>query len=272
MGDGGATGDGPDGEDSDGGTDTETDGTADQGGDGTGDTGTDSGTAGRADTDTGTDTGAAETRAQIMEATYRALSEHGYAETTVGRIAEAFDRSKPLIYQHYDGKDDLLEAFLARMLGQFERELESGLPEAPRPRLEAIVETVLPEPGRPAQFRFRRAILEMRARAPHRERFHEQFVRTDRLILDELAATVRRGVAAGAFRDVDPEATAEYLFTLVYGALERGVTLDDQAVVERTRDQIDAYLNRQVYRTEGGDAADAGAGTDADDTPPDGPD
>lgn len=64
-----------------------------------------------------------DTREAIVRATYRALCANGYADTTISAIAAEFEKSKSLLYYHYDGKDDLLEEFLRFVLDQLESEL-----------------------------------------------------------------------------------------------------------------------------------------------------
>jgi len=95
-------------------------------------------------------------------------------------------------------------------------------------------------------FQFRRAILEMRSQAPHNEVYHEQFERSDELALSELAATIERGIESGTFRAVNSKETADFICSMVYGALERGVTLEDPALVQQDRDAIIAYIESQL--------------------------
>jgi len=62
---------------------------------------------------------------EIMEATYRALLRHGYADLSISRIADELDKSKAAIYYHYDTKDDLLVAFLEFAVDRFEETIET---------------------------------------------------------------------------------------------------------------------------------------------------
>jgi AcrR family transcriptional regulator len=184
----------------------------------------------------------------IMRATYRALCEHGYPATSISKIADEFEKSKALLYHHYDDKEDLLAHFLTYLLDQYETELEQNLPTEPQPRLKAIVEQALPDPGDSEEFQFRRALLELRSQAPYHETYHDQFVHSDELILRELRETIEAGIEADEFRDVNPAETAQFLYTLMYGALERDVTLGEEAVIELTREQINTYIDENIYR------------------------
>ncbi|SEV86808.1 TetR/AcrR family transcriptional regulator [Halobacterium jilantaiense] len=184
----------------------------------------------------------------IMQATYRALCEHGYPATSISKIADEFEKSKALLYHHYDDKEDLLAHFLTYLLDQFETELEQNLPTDHRQRLTSVVDQALPEVGEADEFQFRRALLEMRSQAPYHEAYHDRFVHSDELILQELRDTIEAGIEAGEFQDVDPAETSQFLYTLVYGALERDVPLGDEAVTELTREQIHTYISEHVYK------------------------
>lgn len=48
---------------------------------------------------------------EIMEATYRALREHGYADLTIKRIAAEYGKSTAAVHYHYDTKEELLRRF-----------------------------------------------------------------------------------------------------------------------------------------------------------------
>ena len=52
------------------------------------------------------------TEQEIMEATYHALVNSGYAELSICDISRRFDGSQSLIYDHYDDKEDLLTRFI----------------------------------------------------------------------------------------------------------------------------------------------------------------
>lgn len=70
----------------------------------------------------------AETRAEILEATNRALCEHGYAGLTVQRIADEASVTSAAIHYHFDTKEELLNAFLDDLIGRFESELRVSRP------------------------------------------------------------------------------------------------------------------------------------------------
>ena len=72
-----------------------------------------------------------ETRERIMDATYRALCEYGYASLTMQDIADECDCSTSLLHYHFDTKDDLLVALLDHLISRFEERVS---PENDDPR------------------------------------------------------------------------------------------------------------------------------------------
>jgi AcrR family transcriptional regulator len=183
-----------------------------------------------------------DTRGAIMAATFRALSTHGYADLTIQGIGDEFEKSKSLLYHHYDGKDELLLDFLEFMLDRFEESVPPAEPDAPDELLDAILDHVLlaADDGD-----FFGAMVELRAQAAHDPAYREHFTKSDASHREGLADLVRSGVEEGVFRDVDPEATATFIHTTVLGAMVQRATAD--GFVGRTvRDELDAYLRSEL--------------------------
>ncbi|GAA0273767.1 TetR/AcrR family transcriptional regulator [Halobacterium noricense] len=190
----------------------------------------------------------ATTREAIMQATFRALREHGYAGLTIQRIGDHFEKSKSLLYHHYDSKDELLLEFLAYMLAEFEQAApDDDLP--PRERLDAILDHVLAVKLPDDQRDFTRAMVELRAQAAHDDRYRDHFTRSDDSLHDEVASIVGEGVDAGKFRDVDPDNVASFLLTLVNGAMTQRVTAEETHT-EAVREEVDAYLQSRLLADE----------------------
>jgi AcrR family transcriptional regulator len=184
------------------------------------------------------------TRESIMRATYLALCEHGYAGLTIQRIGESFEKSKSLLYHHYDDKDELLLAFLQFMLEKHESSVLETVDDEPRQQLDAVIDTVLPPSLPPERREFTAAMVELRAQAAHDERYSEQFAEHDRAFRDRLVDVIEDGVESGAFREVDPATVAEFLSTTVAGAMTRRVTGGDDVAATAARDELDEYVDR----------------------------
>jgi AcrR family transcriptional regulator len=189
------------------------------------------------------------TRGEIMAATYEALGRHGYAALTVQDIADEFPKSKSLLYHHYDGKDDLLVDFLSYMLEQYEAQAESDrFPDA-RAELDAVLDRLFEPSFSESMVERTRLMAELRAQAASNDAYREQVTRTDEQFHERFADIVSRGIQDGSFRDVDPDAVAAMLLTLVNGAMERRATTDAE-FAGSVRAEVDAYLAARLYREE----------------------
>ncbi len=165
-----------------------------------------------------------DTREAIMKATYQALCEHGYAGLTIARIAEDFEKSKSLLYHHYDSKDELLLDFLSFMLEKFERSVPEGKSKPPEKRLETVFERALAPEDWDEGLKFTRAMTELRAQAAHDERFREHFIDHDRVFRQALVETIEEGIEDGVFREVDAEQIGSFIFVTLSGGMNQMAT------------------------------------------------
>lgn len=92
----------------------------------------------------GRETGSSkDTKEVIMEATFRALSKHGYKDLRMRDIGEEMDLTRQVIHYHFDGKYDLMSSFLEHTIDQYERSLVVEGDEDPRTELRARVDQCL---------------------------------------------------------------------------------------------------------------------------------
>lgn len=182
----------------------------------------------------------AETREEIMSATYRVLCDRGYADLSMRAIAEELGKSKSLLHYHYDTKDDLLLAFLDRFLDRLDDYLDEATIEADthRERLVGFVDQFVVDPDASNRQSFWLALLELRLRAPHDPEFHDRLARNNEAIIDTLAGVIQDGIQAGEFRDVDADRTAETIYTALEGARTRQATLGTTEAPERIRETL----------------------------------
>lgn len=204
--------------------------------------------------------GTSDTRAAIMEATYRALCTHGYADLTMQAIADEFDKSKAAIHYHYDTKDDLLAAFLEYLLDRLLDRLHLERGHDPEARLEAIVDALLFEAsehdggndrGRESDRELHTALLEIRAQAPRRAPFREQLTANHALVEDLLVTIIEEGIDQGVFREVDPQGTARLVLATMLGGRVYDLTLDDPDVVADVRDALDESVLKPLRQPDG---------------------
>lgn len=198
------------------------------------------------------------TREAILEATYLAISKHGYPNLTIENIAEEFDKSKSLIYHHYEGKEAILIDFLDYLLGHFDADVVDQTIDNPDKRLLSIIDRSIPqdlaqsvpEDIEDDQLRLRQAFFEIRSQAPHNETFRNRIEHTDAILHDALADVIADGVESGVFKPVDPDTTATFIQSAMYGAMERDATVEDDTIVKQTRKELLAYIDNLIRQSQ----------------------
>jgi len=199
----------------------------------------------------GTDREAIDSGEEIMAATYRALSKHGYANLTMQAIADEFEKTKAVIHYHYDTKDDLLVAFLDYLLDRFTERLAVGEDADPNDRLDALVDELLlglgdDEAATRSNHEFHAALLELRSQAPHNDAYRAQLTTNHELLMDMLTAVIDDGIEQGVFHDVDAEQTATLVLATMLGGRVNHITLDHENMAVDVRDALEAQVLRDL--------------------------
>ncbi|MCG1002973.1 MULTISPECIES: TetR/AcrR family transcriptional regulator [Halobacterium] len=181
---------------------------------------------------------------EIMQATYRVLCEHGYADLTIKRIAAEYGKSTAAVHYYYDTKDELLAAFLDYILKRFVDAIQDIETTDPEERLNHLLDKMLVDSEGNSNLSV--ALLEMRSQAPYKTEFRDRFRQNDEYIRYELKAVINHGIDEGVFNDVDASHATRSLATIVDGARTRAVVLDDAEELESARrtasDYVDAVL------------------------------
>lgn len=180
---------------------------------------------------------------EIMEATYRALCRHGYANLTMQHIADECGKSTSLLHYHYDTKQDLLRAFLDYIVDQFAEKVRVSDAVDPAERLLEFIDWFVFDEDDAERRDFHRAMLELKAQAPHNEAFREQLLRSDRAVRGAIAEIIEDGIEQGVFREVDPDRTAALVFAALDGARMRQITL---GLDDYTRTVTDALAEHVI--------------------------
>ncbi|MGN8216517.1 TetR/AcrR family transcriptional regulator [Halococcus salifodinae] len=180
-----------------------------------------------------------------MEATYRALCAHGAVDLTTRAIADEFDKSRSLIFYHYDSKEDLLASFLAYLLERFEERMGTTCMEDPTEQLDALIDALLFGPADHEDFQT--AMLGLRSQAPYNGAYREQFRINGEYVHGLFRGVIERGVERGAFAEVDPSRIATMLLITIDGARMRFVTLGDDESLHTARKVIDDQLDRTLF-------------------------
>src|SRR6056297_1620115 len=138
-----------------------------------------------------------ESTAEIIEATGRALCEHGYADLTMQRIADESSVTSAAIHYHFDTKEELLNAFLNDLLDRFESRLACEARD-PRDRLNDFLDAVFEESSSDHDD-FPVALMELKAQAPYHDLFRERFVELDNVVRNVVETAIHDGIEEGHF-------------------------------------------------------------------------
>ncbi|WP_049921806.1 TetR/AcrR family transcriptional regulator [Halopiger djelfimassiliensis] len=190
-------------------------------------------------------------RETIMSATYDALCERGYTELTAQDIADRTDKSKSLLFYHYDSKEDLVADFLEFLLERFDERVAETEELPPTERLAAFIDWFLYGSSDDERQSFHTALLELRTQAPYNERYREQLRENDERLRGLLAEILQEGIETGEFVDHDPERTAALLLAAMDGARIRQLTLDRDVYLEAVRSAIVARIIEDLLAEEG---------------------
>jgi len=175
-------------------------------------------------------------RERILKAAAKLFYEQGINATGVDRLAEVAEVSKRTLYQHFAGKDELVEAYLRWVVDEGLLVHEVRLARTDLPAREVLL-GAFDLGGRGRRRRgcpFLNAAVEIPDAAHPARRLiaaHKGEVR------DALAAQARR---AGAR---DPEALADQLAVLLDGAVARSVALGSSTPLAAARDAAAALLD-----------------------------
>ncbi|MDI3404657.1 TetR/AcrR family transcriptional regulator [Streptomyces cavernicola] len=154
---------------------------------------------------------------QIVRETVRLIAERGFHAVRVADIAEACATSTAGIHYHFPGRDDLLEAAVRWCMDEDTARRAAHIAEAAdvAGELRQLIE--LQTPYTRQQRRQWSVWLDLWAEAARSTvvgRLHVEYYRQWR---ETVADVIRRGVAQGAFRPVDPEIAALTLTALIDG-------------------------------------------------------
>ncbi|OYR85930.1 TetR family transcriptional regulator, partial [Halorubrum sp. E3] len=140
---------------------------------------------------------------EIMDGVYHALRAHGYAGLTMQDIADECSKSKSLLHYHYDTKEDLLVAFLDRVITDSENRIAAHADDPPAERLVGFIGWFVFDSGAVDREAFHIALLELRTQGPFNEPIRNQLARSDDLLRGTVVDILESGIEEGVFRDVD---------------------------------------------------------------------
>ncbi|TKX57853.1 TetR/AcrR family transcriptional regulator [Halorubrum sp. SS7] len=193
-----------------------------------------------------------DTKEVIMEATFRALSKHGYKDLRMRDIGEEMDLTRQVIHYHFDGKYDLMSSFLEHIIDQYEGSVVVDGDADPRTELRARVDQCLfgPEFEEFSHWDRMKVYHELYTYAQndgeHREVFNEHYDR----IRGSIVEVVEEGIEEGVFRDVDAERMGQLVTDVIHAARGRRISLGHEDAPEEARKAMDEFIFESLERTE----------------------
>ena len=170
-----------------------------------------------------------DSKQEIMEATYKALCSHGYADLTIEKIVEESEKGKSLIYYHFDDKEALILEFLDFMMDNLEKEL-SEIEGQGIQRVEEVLDMLLSQEN--DMWEFHKALIDIQGRAQFNENLAEKFREIDEMIEKELQKALKEAEIG------DAEFRSEMILSSVQGTLNRKLTLDDREGMEKVKKDL----------------------------------
>ena len=192
---------------------------------------------------------ATDTREEIMEATFRAINEHGYKDLRMRDIGEEMELTRQVIHYHYDGKYDLLSSFLEYVIEQYEGSVDVDGDADPRTEFDARIDQCLfgPEFHEFSHWDRMKVYHELFAHArndeQHREIFNDHYDR----IRESIVEVIEDGIEQGVFRDVDAERMGQLVTDVIHAARGRRIALGHEDAAEEARDAIDEFVLESLY-------------------------
>jgi AcrR family transcriptional regulator len=183
----------------------------------------------------------------ILDAAERLLHEHGYAATTIDAIAEEADVAIGSIYARFAGKEGLYLALVDRTLTANEAYLAEAYAssESPREQVLATGEAYLRfHRDHPLAFRLIGLRDLERSRDPRHREARKRVIARQQTMLDDIAAAIRRAIAAGEIREIDPLATATFL----WGAWNGTIALHQRGNLSERRMRATIEAGRELVR------------------------
>ncbi|MGW8379293.1 TetR/AcrR family transcriptional regulator [Streptomyces sp. ODS28] len=154
---------------------------------------------------------------QIVRETVRLIAEHGYHAVRVSDIAEACATSTAAIHYHFPGRAELLEAAVRWCMDEDTVRRDEHIAEAgdAAGELRQLIEFQIPDTEQQrVQWMVWFDLWAEAARSTAIGQLHAHYYTVWRTTV---ADVLRRGIAQGVFRDVDPEFSALRLTALIDG-------------------------------------------------------
>lgn len=179
-------------------------------------------------------------RDAILGAALELFVEKGVSAATTREIARKAETAEGNLYRHFPSKDSLARHIFGECAGRLRKKLVESAGEAiePRKRLEALVRGIFEfARDEPSSFAF---IL-----LTHHREFDTGPIRNPQpLPKDVFVDTIRAGVEAGVFRDVDPAVATSW----IVGMAQRTITFAELGKISLPYEEITDETARAAVR------------------------
>lgn len=164
---------------------------------------------------------------------------HCYPGLSIQKIANEFEKSKSLLYHHYDSKEDLLLDFLDHQLEAFREKAEEDSEEDVK---EALMEKAFmafdEETGM-------KGLVEIRTEGLRDERFRERFQEFSKAYREKLEELIEEGQKEGISKeDVDAEKVSKFVDAINEEAIFNGAMGEG---TEHIREELEFYLDQKLF-------------------------
>jgi len=185
-----------------------------------------------------------ESGSAFVDATGRALCEHGYADLTLADVATEADTSTSAILYHYGSKDELLEAVIEDLPERFEC-IEDRDGSSPADRFDGLLQVLCSPEDDPERRQLRIAAFELAAQAPYNPALRKRLADLDDVLVERFRRILAAGVDAGVFDPgVQPARDAECLAATVTGLQVRSIASDSSA--EELYEAVRRHVEREL--------------------------
>jgi AcrR family transcriptional regulator len=180
-----------------------------------------------------------DSKEEIIEATCKALEKHGYSDLSVQKIADEFNKSKSLLYHHYDGKDEILLDFMEHQLKNYREEAEKDNGKDTKEEFRDKAFMAFGEEKNMKGF------VEIRTEGLRDERFRNLFKEFSEAYRNKLQELIRKGQEEGIFQEADAEKVSKFIDIVNREVIFSGA-LEEES--EEIREELEFYLDQKVFR------------------------
>lgn len=174
----------------------------------------------------------------LMQAVHEAVIEHGYKDLSISKIGEKYSKGKSNIYHHYDGKEDLMLAFLDHLKDCLDQEMcmEDGSAEE---ELDKVLDRMLGLENEEA-WEFRKAMLEMKSEAPINQKFANKITQID----NEMQGIIEEKLSSMGVEQAAKK--SDLMLSVIEGVVDRKLTMQEKEGLLQQKEYIKKIIDFEL--------------------------